>query len=222
MSSPSFRPLRHVAAAVLALLLTGVGHVAAAEGPTVRWYRTHVNGVPILSSTITEQHIRNGYEALDRNMQVVKRLPPYSASLQAQRKAKLDRERERLMADRNLVRLHGSSIAATAQRNRMLHDVQERRALVQRQLSDLALLRQQDVATAASHERRGQAIPAVLQRQIAQRDAEQTALVRNLSALQTQENSIRAQYDRAIARLVVLEKNPALLQDTPSVAVDRR
>ena len=87
-SNPALRRHRPLLACVglgMALLFAaGPGQAAPMRGaesrsgttPVVRWYRTYANGVPVLSATITEQHIRNGYEGLDANMQVVKRVPP--------------------------------------------------------------------------------------------------------------------------------------------------
>ena len=47
--------------------------------PKARWYRYYdSNGRPNLSSTITDQHLKYGYQALDANMQVIKRATPYT------------------------------------------------------------------------------------------------------------------------------------------------
>ncbi len=44
------------------------------------WYRYYDSkGVANISTNVTPNHIRYGYEALDQNMQVIKRNRPYNA-----------------------------------------------------------------------------------------------------------------------------------------------
>lgn len=44
------------------------------------WYRYYDSkGVANISTNVTPNHIRYGYEALDQNMQVIKRARPYNA-----------------------------------------------------------------------------------------------------------------------------------------------
>lgn len=227
-SNPALRRHRPLLACVglgMALLFAaGSGQAAPMRGaesrsgntPVVRWYRTHANGVPVLSATITEQHIRNGYEGLDANMQVVKRVPPYSVALQARRKALLDQQNAQRMADRNLVRLYSSSVNAIAQRDRLLRDLRGRRATLEKQLSELTLTHQKDVASAAAYERRGDRIPATLNHQLSTQQEQMQLLQQNLLALKQQESSTQHQYDQAIQRLVYLEKNPQLLVEPSS------
>lgn len=227
-SNPALRRHRPLLACVglgMALLFAaGPGQAAPMRGaesrsgttPVVRWYRTYANGVPVLSATITEQHIRNGYEGLDANMQVVKRVPPYSVALQARRKALLDQQNAQRMADRNLVRLYSSSVNAIAQRDRLLRDLRGRRATLEKQLSELTLTHQKDVASAAAYERRGDRIPATLNHQLSTQQEQMQLLQQNLLALKQQESSTQHQYDQAIQRLVYLEKNPQLLVEPSS------
>ena len=48
---------------------------AAVEQPKAVWYRYYdKNGVANVSTSVTPEHIRYGYEALDRNMQVIKKI----------------------------------------------------------------------------------------------------------------------------------------------------
>lgn len=187
------------------------GYTNNSNAPAIRWYRTYANGVPVLSATITEQHIRNGYEGLDRNMQVVKRVPAYSVSIQARRKAALDQQNAQRMADRNLVQLYTSSLNATTQRDRLVRDLQGRQATLQKQLSDLSTTHLKDVASAASYERRGQPVPHALNQQLLTQKEQIGLLKQNLLALQQQESNTVGQYNRAIQRMIYLEKNPQLL-----------
>ena len=48
--------------------------------PKATWYRYYDSkGVANISTNVTPNHIRYGYEALDQNMQVIKRARPYNA-----------------------------------------------------------------------------------------------------------------------------------------------
>ena len=63
--------------------------------PKVRWYRYYSpSGEPNLSSTITAQHLRYGYEALDRNMQVIKQVSPYLPDQYAQQKKEREAQKQ--------------------------------------------------------------------------------------------------------------------------------
>ncbi len=65
--------------AMLALLLFPSAQLMAETQNKAVWYRYYdQKGVANISSNVTPNHIRYGYEALDRNMQVIQRARPYN------------------------------------------------------------------------------------------------------------------------------------------------
>ena len=62
---------------------------AANEQPRAVWYRYYDrNGVANVSTSVTPEHIRHGYDALDRNMQVIKRNQAYNSTVDIQQSAR--------------------------------------------------------------------------------------------------------------------------------------
>ena len=54
--------------------------LAANSAPKAVWYRYYdQHGIANISTSVTPAHIRYGYEALDQNMQVIKRNHPYNS-----------------------------------------------------------------------------------------------------------------------------------------------
>ena len=108
---------------------------AATEQPRAVWYRYYdKNGIANVSSSVTPEHIRYGYEALDRNMQVIKRNQPYNASQdiqQSTRRESLARQREQ---DLKLKRAYGNSKIATAKRDLILANLKKQLNYQQQQL----------------------------------------------------------------------------------------
>jgi DNA repair exonuclease SbcCD ATPase subunit len=184
-----------------------------------KWYRTYVQGVPVLSSTITEQHLRYGYEVLDKNMVVVKRVAPYTAEDYAKQKALRDKQEAQRQADRNLKEVHISSVNATTQRDRILAEMTAREQFLQAQLADLNKELAQEVATAASFERRQTKIPFAVQQRLEDKRTQVAQMEKNLDALKQRQSEISTQYNQIIQRLTYLEDNPEALAPRASTAV---
>ncbi|WP_228141068.1 hypothetical protein [Acinetobacter johnsonii] len=92
-----------------------------ADPPKAVWYRYYESkGIANVSSSVTPNHIRYGYEALDSNMQVIQRARPYNAEKDAQyatQRAAAAKQRE---SDLKLKRAYTNSQVATQKRNTAL------------------------------------------------------------------------------------------------------
>ena len=67
------------------MLLVSTLSIANSPNKAV-WYRYYdQHGVANISSNVTPNHIRYGYEALDRNMQVIQRARPYNTESDIQK-----------------------------------------------------------------------------------------------------------------------------------------
>ncbi|WP_026469896.1 hypothetical protein [Alkanindiges illinoisensis] len=170
--------------------------------PIIRWYRYYNgSGQPSLSSTITDQHLKYGYEALDRNMQVIKRVPPYSTESYARQKAKRDAEAAKRQADMNLRRTYGSATQAVAKRNQMLADMASRKSYLQTQLAGLQRMLSKDIAQAATYERQSKPVPAMLQKSITDNKKNVLEAQQNIQAINERQQQVIQQYDDIIRRL---------------------
>ena len=185
------------------------------QQPKARWYRTYDQGTPALSSTITERHIRNGYDVLDRNMQVIRHVSPYVAAQYEQQKALRDRQDAQRQADRNLVAVHISSLHAANKRDSLLSEMQTRQQFLQAQLNDLDQELARDIAAAAGYERRKQAIPEPIRQRLTVKREQDAQAQTNVKALQERQLEVTNQYKAIIGRLTFIESNRSILQAPP-------
>ncbi len=185
------------------------------QQPKARWYRTYDQGTPALSSTITERHIRNGYDVLDRNMQVIRHVSPYVAAQYEQQKALRDRQDAQRQADRNLVAVHISSLHAANKRDSLLSEMQTRQQFLQAQLNDLDQELARDIAAAAGYERRKQAIPEPIRQRLTVKREQVAQAQTNVKALQERQLEVTNQYKAIIGRLTFIESNRSILQAPP-------
>lgn len=170
--------------------------------PKARWYRYYdSNGRPNLSSTITDQHLKYGYQALDANMQVIKRATPYTPDSYAVQKAKRDALEAKRQYDMNLKRTYGSASQAAAKRDQILADMASRKVYLQAQLTSLQRALSSDIAQAAVYERQRKAIPAALQKSLQTNRKNVSDAEQNIRAISERQQEIRQQYDETIRRL---------------------
>ena len=170
--------------------------------PKARWYRYYdSNGRPNLSSTITDQHLKYGYQALDSNMQVIKSARPYSPDSYAVQKAKRDALEAKRQYDMNLKRTYGSASQAAAKRDQILADMASRKVYLQAQLVSLQRALGSDIAQAAVYERQRKAIPVTLQKSLDTNRKNVADAAQNIKAISERQQQIRQQYDETINRL---------------------
>lgn len=175
--------------------------------PKIRWYRYYdSNGQASLSNSITEEQMKYGYEALDRNMQVVKRVPPYSAQQYASQKAQRDASNAKRNADLDLKKTYGSSMAATAKRDQILSDLSSRRSFLSTQLISLQTALSANIAQAANLERQQKPIPASLKKNLEESRKNVNEAQQNISAIDARQQQVRTDYDQIIRRLAALEE----------------
>ncbi len=178
----------------------------ALKQPKIRWYRFYNSeGQPTLSSSISEQQMKYGYEALDKNMQVVKRVSPYSAEQYALQKAQRDAATAKKNADLDLKRTYGSSVAAAAKRDQVLADMTSRRSYLMTQLISLQATLSGNIALAANFERQQQPIPQSLQKNLAENRQNVNEAEQNIAAIDARQQQVRAEYEVIIRRLSALE-----------------
>lgn len=174
--------------------------------PKIRWYRYYdSNGQASLSNTLTEEQMKYGYEALDKNMQVVKRVAPYTAEKYAIQKAQQDAAQARKNADLELKKAYNSSTAAAAKRDQILADLTGRRSYLSTQLAGLQATLSNNIAQAATLERQQKPIPPMLKKNLEESRRNVNEAEKNIAAIDDRQKQVKAEYEQIIQRLSALE-----------------
>jgi hypothetical protein len=193
---------------VLSVSLVTCSALACADTPQTKaaWYRYYdKNGVANISTSVTPAHIKNGYEALDRNMQVIKRNHAYNVEKDLQQSTLRASEVRKLEQDARLKRAYGNSSVATNKRNELLNNLKQQINLQNQNLkqlqSDRIILKRQEM----EYYRKGNTVPSTLKDRI-KYNAENIDKTKGyMEGLQNNYRQTQNQYDDIINRLKKLE-----------------
>ena len=191
--------------AILMLLGAMLSVSAVADGVKPAWYRYYdQNGVANLSTTVSPNHIRYGYESLDRNMQVLQRTRPFNSekATHATKPTAYSQQRE---LDRRLKSAYGSSQVASQKRQEKLKHITQQIELQKKQLQQLEKDRVGFKKQALAFTQKGRAIPKNLQDTLNYNQQYLQNGQKQLQALQMQYQKTQVEYDRIIQRLKALE-----------------
>ena len=180
---------------------------AATEQPRAVWYRYYdKNGVANVSTSVTPEHIRYGYEALDRNMQVIKRNRAYNATVdvqQSSRRESIARQREQ---DMRLKRAYGNTKIAATKRDQILASLKKQLNYQQQQLQQL----QQDKIGFKRQEmeyhRKGETPPAQLKNNLDNNAKNIENVKRTVESLRNAYHKTETDYADIINRLKNIEQ----------------
>ncbi len=197
-----FKKIIIISTQVLALTLM----IIKASYADVRWYRYYDSrGIPTISSTVSEQHLQQGYDVLDSRMQLIRHYPPFSSDKYAQQQALREQAIAKKISDRHLQETYVSSDRATTQRDRELSNLDEqiqRSGIESKHLSDSL---NGNIASAANFDRQNKPIPATLKAQL---DKNKTLLSQsnaNVAALKAKRDQTSKQFNDVIAQLKIIE-----------------
>lgn len=170
------------------------------------WYRYYdKNGVANLSTSVTPAHIRNGYEALDQNMQVIKRNSAYNADRDQQQSSLRGAQAKQRDEDIKLKRAYGSSRIAINKRDEQLSNIKQQIALQQKQLTQL----QTDRVTFKRQEmefyRKGISVPTMLKEHLKYNTENIANTKKLIDSLQINYRTTQQKYDQIIQRLKKFE-----------------
>lgn len=191
---------------VASFLCSPVSVYADAQQPKAVWYRYYdKNGVANISTSVTPAHIKYGYEALDRNMQVIKRAKAYNVEKDLQQSTSRASEMRRLEQDTRLKRAYGNSTVATKKRDELLNNLKKQidlqnQTLKQYQADRISLKRQE-----MEFYRKGNPVPTALKDRIKYNTENVERTKDYLQNLQSTYHSTQAEYDDIISRLKKLE-----------------
>lgn len=176
------------------------------EPTKATWYRYYdKNGVANVSTSVTPEHIRYGYEALDRNMQVIKRNRPYNATVDVQQSAQRESVARRREQDLRLKRAYGNTQIATAKRDQILANLKKQLNYQQEQLQQLqkdkiAFKRQE-----MDYHRKGEILPTQLKSNLENNSKNIDNVKKTVESLRNAYHKTEIEYADIISRLKTLE-----------------
>jgi len=158
---------------------------------------------------VSPEHIRYGYEALDRNMQVIKKNRPYNAAQDIQQSARRESIARQREQDLRLKRAYGNTKIAASKRDQILATLKKQLNYQQDQLQQL----QQDKIAFKRQEmeyhRKGQAIPTQLKNNLENNNRNIDNVKRTVESLRNAYHKTESDYEDIINRLRILEQNDA-------------
>ena len=182
--------------------------VAYAENPLPKatWYRYYASkGVANISTNVTPNHIRHGYEALDQNMQVIRRNRAYNTEADIKQAPQRAAHAKQQATDLKLKKAYGNSQVALAKRNDALGNIKKQIAFQQDQLKQLQTDRIYFKRQQIEHLRKAENIPVSLKTTIENNQKNIEAKKAMIRSLQINYRKTQAEYDNIIARLKALE-----------------
>ena len=195
-----------VALVLQALLTISNASVTNAATQKAKWYRYYDHkGVANISTNVTPNHIRYGYEALDQNMQVIQRAKPYNVEADIRQAPQRAAHARQQAEDQKLKRAYNNSQIALQKRNEVLSQLKKQIAFQQEQLKQLQKDRIMFVRQEREFLRKGKNVPEHLKKTLLTNEKNLTAQKENIQSLQSRYRNQEAEYDRIIQRLKALE-----------------
>jgi len=112
--------------------------LAVTDMPKAVWYRYYdQHGIANISTSVTPAHIRYGYEALDQNMQVIKRNHPYNSEKDLNQSSQRALSAQYREQDNKLKKAYSNSKTAIMKRDQALLAIKKQINYQQEQLTQL-------------------------------------------------------------------------------------
>lgn len=171
-----------------------------------KWYRYYDSkGVANISTNVTPNHIRFGYEALDQNMQVIQRARPYNVETDIKQAPQRAIQAQRNAEDSKLKRAYNNSQTATQKKQEALIQIKKQLGFQQEQLKQLQTDRIMFIRQEREFARQGKTAPQHLKLTLENNQKNMTNQKENIQSLQSRYRNLEAEYDKIISRLKALE-----------------
>lgn len=192
---------------ILVFLLTFQAiYIFAEPPPKATWYRYYDSkGIANISTSVTPNHIRHGYEALDRNMQVIQRNRAYDTEADIKKAPLRAAQARQNAADLKLKTAYTNSDVAATKRNDALGHIKKQIAFQQEQLKQLQNDRISFKRQQIEYLRKAENVPTSLKNNLDNNQKNIESKKESINSLQIHYRNTQAQYDRIITRLKALE-----------------
>lgn len=170
------------------------------------WFRYYdKNGTANISGSVTPAHIRHGYEALDGNMQVIKKNQAYNAEQDLKQSTARANQSRQIEADLRLKKAYGSSEVANHKRDDQLKKLSKQIALEQQQLKQLQKDRLLFKSQELQYSQKGKNIPKDLNDRLNYNLQNINHIKKSIESLQMDYRNTQTQYDTITKRLKAFE-----------------
>ena len=171
-----------------------------------KWYRYYDSkGVANISTNVTPNHIKYGYEALDANMQVIQRAKPYNVEADIKKAPERAAQAKQQEADIKLQRAYTNSKVATQKRDAILEQTKKQMKFYQDQLKQLQTDRSAFKRQEMEYQRKGKDVPKTLKDTLDYNGRNIEEKRKAIQALQLHYRKTQTEYQKIISRLVTLE-----------------
>lgn len=166
-------------------------------------------GNPVISSTLSDEAIQNGYSVLDSNGRTLKKVPPaptreeldQKARKQAQQSAAQQAAEQRRKADQILLRTYSSPNDAVRALHRKLRELENIISLKEGNVAVLQDQLQSEQTKAANAERAGRKVPQSVMQKMQNLHQQIDSVKQDITDQRTNINQIKQSYTRKINRL---------------------
>lgn len=189
------------------MIMSIVSPLLANDGVGKRLYRYYNDkGIPTMSDQITEEHIRRGYDIVDRNMQVIRHFPPFDEAVYQKDKSKRDAAFRQQQEDARILRLFSSARDAELARNRQFDTLETSIGYNTLQLQRIKRLRADYVQDAAATERKTNKPDPKVKARINEFDKQILDLQALISYQRNEQTKVTNDFVPIIKRLTDLER----------------
>lgn len=181
---------------------------SAADTDKKMFYRYTSNaGNKVVSQSIPPQYIRNGYELVTMNGEVVKVVPPAPAEADAERIASERKAaREQAKLDKELRQTYSSAEEVDHAKARNLEDLRNTVSILQANLSSVKLQLKAQEAHAANIERGGKTLPSDVLNNISTLRTDEKDLNVQIKQREAEYQQASAKYDKDKLRFIEITK----------------
>ncbi|OTG69593.1 hypothetical protein B9T25_01710 [Acinetobacter sp. ANC 4470] len=170
------------------------------------WYRYYDSkGIANISTNVTPNHIRHGYEALDQNMQLIQRNRAYNSEADVKKAPLRAAQAQQKSADLKLKKAYTNSQVAIKKRNDALLHIKKQLTFQQDQLKQLQSDRIYFKRQQMEHLRKAENIPVTLKNSLDYNQKNIEEKKKNINSLQANYLNTQTEYDNIIARLKTLD-----------------
>lgn len=191
------------------VLASSLAHAAGEP----RWFRYYDDKrQPVVSDTVTPEHVARGYDELTEKMQPIRHVAaqrPLTPEERAANRAKQEAEQQRKRDDKQMMRLYSAPADAERSRNRQIDALQVRIDFSNNMLTTLRQRRAAEAKRAAGFERTGKPVPAELKQNIAGHDKQIQAAQAEIATHKAEQEKVNVEFAPIIQRLVELTGKPA-------------
>lgn len=200
---PMIRSLKILISSIVLLCSFSIANADPVKPAYYRYYDS--KGVVTISRNVSQAHIRHGYEVLDRNMYLIKKVPAYNVDQDVKQESNRAAQYQKRQRDQQIIRSYRNVTYATQKKNETLNIIQkqinEQYLRMKRIQSDRASFLTQKADLIFNKK----PIPIQLQKNLENNEANMKHVRENIQKLKAQLAQQEQFFDDIINRLQMLE-----------------